>query len=174
MTDGGSRLSSLAHEHLSPADADTFLRLARPAISLRHTQPEIDTVSHLGGEARLAKDQDWPTRLEEPLSLIAVLDLAELAGFASDLALPRQGILNLFYDADEQPWGFDPSDVGGWRVILADPVIAVDRPARSTPRGSLTSDSSRSRSYPPQDGRRTPYPNSTDGTTTLSLRCARP
>jgi uncharacterized protein YwqG len=129
MTEDPLHISSLVREHLSPADADTFLRLAKPAMSLRHTSSETPRGSHLGGAARLGQDQDWPTWREKALSLIAVLDLAELDGFVSDLELPHRGVLNLFYDTDVQPWGFDPSDVGGWRAVVSDAAIAVDRDA---------------------------------------------
>ena len=46
-----------------------------------------------------------------------MLDLEALRGFDCDLDLPRSGLLNLFYDVDQQPWGFDPAHGGGWRVI---------------------------------------------------------
>ncbi len=35
------------------------------------------------------------------------------------------GLLLVFYAVDEQPWGFDPADRGGWRTVLVeDPASA--------------------------------------------------
>jgi uncharacterized protein YwqG len=129
MTDDPARISSLVREHLSSSEADAYIRLAKPAVSLRHSASETLRGSHLGGAARLDQDQVWPISRGMALSLIAVLNLAELDGFDSDLELPNRGFLNLFYDAETQPWGFDPADLGGWQAVLAGDVSAADRDA---------------------------------------------
>ncbi|MCA9312647.1 MAG: DUF1963 domain-containing protein [Phycisphaerales bacterium] len=68
----------------------------------------------------------WPTWNDKPLSLVALLDLAELAGMDTGLDLPTVGLLNVFFEADEQmAWGFDPAHANGSRLILADPSNAV-------------------------------------------------
>jgi uncharacterized protein YwqG len=56
----------------------------------------------------------------DPLHFLAQLDLAELSRFPALQALPATGRLYFFYNADTQPWGFDPKDEGSWRVILDD------------------------------------------------------
>jgi uncharacterized protein YwqG len=128
------QLTNLAHEFLGPSDAETFIALARPAISLGRATAGTAMRGHLGGDATLERDQPWPTWHGRLLSLLAVLDLDALRGFECDLDLPRSGLLNLFYDVEQQPWGFDPSHGAGWRVVLAEASAAVDRkePAGAT------------------------------------------
>lgn len=123
----GEQLTRLVNVYLPPADAEAFMGLARPAIALRHTSSGTASRAHLGGDAALEPDQTWPMWHGKPLSLLAVLDLEALLDLDSDLELPRSGFLNLFYDDDEQPWGFDPVHAGGWRTILAAAGTAEDR-----------------------------------------------
>ena len=37
----------------------------------------------------------------------------------------RSGVLSLFYDAFEQPWGFDPTDASCVRVLFHDAADAL-------------------------------------------------
>jgi uncharacterized protein YwqG len=62
-------------------------------------------------------------RGERPLSFIAQFDCRELQRFEAGAVLPHEGLLSFFYDAQEQPWGYDPADAGGARV-LHDPASA--------------------------------------------------
>lgn len=110
-------LAQLSRHHLAPEAATWVESSARPAIDLRHT--DRATRSHLGGAARLDNSHEWPRHEGRPLSLVAVLDLAELAPLATDVALPQDGVLNVFYDDATQPWGLDPEDRLGWRVVPA-------------------------------------------------------
>jgi uncharacterized protein YwqG len=134
MTINSQQLASLAHQFLGPTEAEIFIGLARPAIALQRAAAGTGMRAHLGGDASLERDQQWPTWHGNPLSLLAVLDLEAFRGFDSDLDLPRSGLLNLFYEVDQQPWGFDPADGGGWRVMLAEAKAAADRaePAGAT------------------------------------------
>jgi uncharacterized protein YwqG len=134
MTLDAQQLTSLAHEFLGPTDAETFIGLARPAISLQRAARGTATRGHLGGVAALEQGQQWPIWHGKPLSLLAVLDLDALRGFDCDLDLPQSGVLNLFYEVEQQPWGFDPAHGGGWRVVFAETNAAADRtsPAGAT------------------------------------------
>jgi len=52
---------------------------------------------------------------ERPLAFLAQINLAEIASTGgTDLALPESGLLSFFYDAESQPWGFDPGDSVGF------------------------------------------------------------
>lgn len=52
-----------------------------------------------------------------PLSFIAQINFAEMwAAGELDDAMPREGILSLFYDLSAQPWGFDPKENVGFTV----------------------------------------------------------
>ncbi len=115
------RLAEICAQRLPPDAAELVESLARSAIRLRHTD-EVAS-SHLGGVALLDHPDRWPRLNERPLSLVAVVDLAELAPFESDPVLPRAGVLNFFYDYVEQPWGFEPGDSGGWKVVLTDRAV---------------------------------------------------
>ena len=80
-------LRAICERHLSAAAAVTVESLARPAIRLAHG--DGPTRSHLGGAAFLDDEAQWPRWHERPLSLVAVIDLADLAGLASDGTVKR-------------------------------------------------------------------------------------
>lgn len=65
-------------------------------------------------EARLAREP-------LPLTFLAQLDLADLAGLPHGLPLPTAGHLAFFYETDEQPWGYAPVHRGAWRVLFTPP-----------------------------------------------------
>lgn len=70
------------------------------------------------------------TAERSPLSFIAQINLAEVWAAAPeiDADLPTSGRLSLFYDADQQPWGFNPADHPGMRLIYDNsPVDSLTR-----------------------------------------------
>ncbi len=74
-------------------------------------------MSRLGGRPNLPKAIPWPEGQEaQPLSFIAQLDLTALPPVRG-LPLPRTGSLFFFYDAENQPWGYDPKHEGGAQAI---------------------------------------------------------
>lgn len=75
--------------------------------------------SKLGGRPHLPADQIWPLREGRPLEFLAEIDLAEIRSAGGPSWLPGEGVLLFFYDAENQPWGFDPADDSGWAVIHA-------------------------------------------------------
>ena len=89
--------------------------LARPAIVLEDAPGP--TVMRLGGQPRLPGSSAWPERKGRPLSFIAELDLTALRAAGGPDWLPASGLLHLFYDVGDEPWGFDPADHDGWQVI---------------------------------------------------------
>ena len=101
--------------------------LVIPAVVVRESR--APSRSHLGGEPHLPPDVPWPDRNGRRLELLARISLPELQQALSVPWLPASGALLFFYDVEEQPWGFDPKDRGGWAVIhvadLPSPV-AVD------------------------------------------------
>jgi uncharacterized protein YwqG len=100
--------------------------LAMRAVVLE--QADRPTVCRLGGAPRLPASTAWPDRKGRPLSFIAELDLAALRRVGGPDWLPASGILHLFFDAEEEPWGFDPADDDGWKVIMTDGVAAGTLP----------------------------------------------
>lgn len=60
-------------------------------------------------------------RKRRPLSFIAQFDLSDLnANSNLDALFPEAGRLLLFYDCEEQPWGYRPADSNGLRLIWDD------------------------------------------------------
>lgn len=91
-----------------------------PALMLRKT--DASTQSYLGGDPYLPPDATWPSKDGNDLTFLASLDLEEVAATGAISWLPKQGKLLFFYDADNQPWGFDPKDRGGWSVLYIDQI----------------------------------------------------
>jgi uncharacterized protein YwqG len=100
--------------------------LAMRAVVLE--QASRPTVCRLGGSPRLPASIGWPERKGRPLSFIAELDLAALHKVGGPDWLPASGLLHLFFDAAEEPWGFDPADRDGWKVIMTDAPAARPLP----------------------------------------------
>jgi uncharacterized protein YwqG len=91
-----------------------FGHLAQPAVHLR---PEPRThFSRLGGLPNMPAELPWPEWNRKPQSFLAQLDLAEIHAVLPSF-LPASGLLYFFYDQEQSVWGFDPKDIGGWRVL---------------------------------------------------------
>jgi uncharacterized protein YwqG len=74
--------------------------------------------SHFGGAPRLPKGVSWPENNGRKLDFLARISLQELHKALSLPWLPDSGALLFFYDAEGQPWGFDPKHRGGAAVLL--------------------------------------------------------
>lgn len=109
-------LEAAATEHLPPDAAAEVLTLAQPSLRLVPTRDAGAAVGWLGGPAMMPAGAQWPTSGGRGLEVVAVLDLAALPELVG-LPLPRAGWLTFFYDDAEQPWGYDPAQRDGWRVV---------------------------------------------------------
>ena len=146
----------LKERQVDSALAGLWASYARPNIKLMPTSSlDVDTTpqgnSKLGGEPDLPVGADWPTRPAYryprekddfrapsawetgPLHFVAQINLRDVASVGSDLRLPSSGLLLFFYDVDVQPWGFDPNDAPGWRVLHVGEGVPIER--RSNPAG---------------------------------------
>ena len=104
----------------------------RPAVRLSPVRGAAAAgASRLGGAPDLRSGFEWPHRDGTPLAFLAQIDLTALAPFPFARVLPARGLLSFFYDADQQPWGFDPRDRGSWLVHFEPDPTAVER--RSPP-----------------------------------------
>lgn len=74
-------------------------------------------VSKLGGLPDLPKGTEWPIWEDMPLAFIAQIKLSDIAAYDAEKALPHFGMLYFFYNAEEQPEGYNPADHGAWKVI---------------------------------------------------------
>lgn len=114
---------------------DFWPRLAPHCRSSIRVQPQAPAetlplgTSHLGGLPDLPPAAGWPAWQGRSLSFLAQINLAELAGFPAATPLPPTGLLSFFYDAQEQPWGYDPADRGRAVVLYHEADAAlVPRP----------------------------------------------
>ena len=102
--------------------------LAAPALHV--IRVDAPSRSYFGGSPQLPPGVAWPEREGAPLGFLARLSLAELQRTSPVSWLPGSGALLFFYDMEEQPWGFDPKDRGGFAVLhvpdLPSPVDPVD------------------------------------------------
>ena len=107
------------------------LPLALPAVHAVHCHER--TPSQLGGSPIATPDLAWPSCDGRPLAFLATIDLTQLQRTHPIEWLPPSGALLFFYDVAEQPWGFDPKDRDGWRVIyIEQPQGRAEMPFPST------------------------------------------
>lgn len=105
--------------------AKKILKLQKPSIRLdcvEVDEPEVSIgISKLGGHPNLPEFIQWPhNKSSEPLDFVAQLNMVDLVPYDVERILPEKGFLYFFYDTQEQPWGFDPEDRDGWKVIYYD------------------------------------------------------
>jgi uncharacterized protein YwqG len=96
---------------------DVLHRFEKEAIAFKLRQPDdtFSTRSRLGGRPILPAEYEWPTSNNRPLDFLLQIDLADLP---PNELVPPSGLLTFFYDLDNQPWGFDPKELDGFRVDL--------------------------------------------------------
>jgi len=93
-------------------------RLSRSALHL--TRGGASQFSKLGGIPLVPPEFSWPVWKSEPLAFLAQLDLSEVAAALASPWMPTTGALYFFYDKEQSTWGFDPADLGSWRVVYSD------------------------------------------------------
>lgn len=105
--------------------------LARFAVRLNTTAVDEANVpvgaSKLGGLPDLPPGLAWPEWKGVPQSFIAQIRLEDLHDFNVAKALPQQGMLWFFYDAQQQTYGEDPQDKGGWSVLYNADITKLQR-----------------------------------------------
>jgi uncharacterized protein YwqG len=113
-------LAALRKTHFAP-DIGVLEPLMRPSIRMTPVVVEPADLplgaSRLGGAPDFPAGVDWPRFEGRPLNFLCQLDLAEIQALGSFDDLPESGWFLFFYDAEGQPWGFDPKDRGRWRVL---------------------------------------------------------
>ena len=85
-------------------------RSAYPDVAQRGKYPRASERAHA-----------WRLGAEFPLNFLAQINFAEVwAAGPLDEDFPRSGLLSVFYDLTEKPWGDDPSDALGLQVLYHD------------------------------------------------------
>jgi len=112
-------LKKLIAEHGLDAHEKKLLEVAQVGLRLikQPARPLRVGTSRLGGSPDVPADFAWPERNGQPLSFLAQINCAEAAPYDLERVLPDTGLLYLFYDMEDQPWGFDPADKGGAVVL---------------------------------------------------------
>jgi uncharacterized protein YwqG len=132
MTDASSELQAAVEAAGLGAFWPRLAPHCRPSIRVlpqaASAEPLPLGTSHLGGVPDLPAGTAWPAWQGRSLSFLAQLNLADLAAFEAATSLPPTGWLSFFYDAQEQPWGYDPADRGR-AVVLYHPANAALAPA---------------------------------------------
>lgn len=119
---------ALTGHKLSTRAVDFLMSRARPGFRLeragRVAKPMSAVplgASRLGGIPDLPLDFTWPTGPQgEALAFLGQINLQDAAGIPCETPLPERGQLYFFYDAQEQPWGYNPQSCGRWRVAYHD------------------------------------------------------
>jgi len=83
--------------------------------------------SKLGGVPDLPPGLTWPEWKDLPQSFIAQIHLDDVRSYDTNRSLPQSGMLWFFYDAQQQTFGADPTDLGGWRVIFRNDLTGLQR-----------------------------------------------
>ena len=93
-----SPLAEAGRRYFSPADAETWISLLRPAFHLRALNDGEEPVAYLGGTPDLPAGVEWPVwEGHGPLGFVAALDCAQVPAKELDIPLPESGTLLFFY-----------------------------------------------------------------------------
>jgi len=110
--------------------SDQLLSLARMSIRFVTTKSDDSEIpigsSKIGGNPDLPQNSRFPEWNSSPLAFLVQINLEEIAFFRTSSELPPSGLLSFFYH-DSQPWGYDPKDEGGWRVVFSEDMTDLHR-----------------------------------------------
>lgn len=101
---------------------EELLPLAKESIRMMVNQIPEEKIqiggSKVGGRPDVPSNFSWPhTKDNRPLYFLCQLNLIEIKAYDTNNLLPADGVLSFFYDAIEQPWGYDPEDHDGFKVF---------------------------------------------------------
>jgi uncharacterized protein YwqG len=131
IDDVRQRLVSAGLEHR----ADDILKLFRPAVRLITVGGNTFPLgcSRIGGVPDVQSAWEWPSWKDQPLAFLAQINLHDMRNFDFCNILPREGLLQFFYDAQQRTWGFDPKDVGSWFVNYEPSITSLQPSASGVP-----------------------------------------
>lgn len=123
-----SLLSSQALSGLATAIADSASEcIAVKSLPVGSESKIPVGASKIGGKPDLPSKFEWPTARDFPLIFLAQIALSDVPQLEETPPLPQSGLLSFFFDAEEQPWGFDPKDSGSWKVVYTPNVDDLSR-----------------------------------------------
>lgn len=111
--------------------APKIVTAAKPAVLIELVESN-DTnmkvgISKIGGNPDLPLGYKYPQWKNKPMGFIGQINLADASKFDEEGLLPKEGVLSFFYDLHEQPWGFDPKELGFSKVEYFPPNIPLSR-----------------------------------------------
>lgn len=100
-----------------------ILNAAKKSVEIIKNNVEEEQIplgsSKIGGLPDMPEDWEFPKYNNSSLSFLGQFNLKEVKPFDVENNLPSSGILYIFYDVVEQPWGFE-EDEGCFKVLYFD------------------------------------------------------
>jgi uncharacterized protein YwqG len=116
-------IDKLLHEHELYHKRSEIISSLKNSIRLEKVEVDEDAIpigsSKLGGLPDLPDEMEFPRYEKGVLCFMGQINLKEAKPYDKDNLFPESGILYLFYDAYEQPWGFE-EDEGCYKVLFFD------------------------------------------------------
>ncbi|MEK4027456.1 YwqG family protein [Pseudobacillus sp. FSL P4-0506] len=117
------RIDHLLREHKLSHKKSAIMTSLRNSIGIEKKAIKEEEIpigtSKLGGLPDMPDGMEFPSYENGYLWFIGQFNLKEAKPYDKDNLLPEKGILYLFYDAHEQPWGFE-EDEGCYKVLYFD------------------------------------------------------
>jgi uncharacterized protein YwqG len=122
-------LEKLASSHGFGAQLDILRKYLLPCAGFSVGLSAAGSVgsSRVGGGPDVPASFEWPSNNDRPLDFILQINLRDVAPHDTAGQFPRAGLLSFFYDLNEQPWGFDPKDLGGHRIFFVPEGATLER-----------------------------------------------
>jgi uncharacterized protein YwqG len=89
--------------------------------------PVSQSLTKVGGSPDIDSSFEWPSWNDQPMSFLAQIDLSSLPYISNLEKLPSAGMLYFFYDQEQSTWGFDPKDLGSWRVVFREAIGSITK-----------------------------------------------
>lgn len=111
------------HNKSNNTGLTSILNMFKPKTPVQK-EPMVDPLpvgtSKIGGHPDVPDGFNWPYHKEQPLSLLAQLNLSDIKRYDLNNLFPETGMLYFFYDSEEMPWGDQKEDKAGWKVIYTE------------------------------------------------------
>ena len=127
-----------ASRHFEQAVTERILQSTVQSYRLYEKAPSGTPVfsNRIGGFPDLPSNVPWPEWKGRRLDFIAQINCSQLPKDAIHLGFPSRGMMWFFFDLTEQPWGNEPQDKGGFRVLYqeapsSDELLAEDKEQES-------------------------------------------
>lgn len=139
MIDRDAAIETIRHSQMA-AYAESLIKMLAPSIriGLKPTRPDDLPLgaSRFGGTPDVPPDFDWPHCVDRPMSLVAQLQLSDVAPLDPAGRLPAEGWLYFFFDtSNEEPFADQTAAARPWRVIHhIGRLEALERAAQSASR----------------------------------------